>query len=200
MRTFCLMSLLTCLLLLCLAIGAPPAMSAPIPYRIDFSTQNGIAPSWGSFKFDALTATFTNFTVQWDSLSFDFTSIANDPGSMPSLGGCLDGATGALAVFYAFTQCPGGGILGAWSAQVQGPDYGFFFNAGGDVSFIGVDVTPPADWPSADNANGWYSVTAVPEPGSSTLTLIGIGLVMRKQIAAGLRRAIRTKRSLLARR
>ena len=56
------------------------AMASPIPYNITFTTTAGIAPTAGSFTYDAaapLASRFTNFTVSWDNILFNFTSVAN---------------------------------------------------------------------------------------------------------------------------
>ena len=63
---------------LALAFAAmQPGMAAPITYNINFTTTSGIAPTSGSFTYDAATTTFTAFTVLWNSATINFTSAAN---------------------------------------------------------------------------------------------------------------------------
>ena len=58
---------------------AMSALASPITYNIIFPG-GGFAPTSGSFTYDAsapLASRFTNFTVSWDGLLFDFTNTAN---------------------------------------------------------------------------------------------------------------------------
>ena len=72
------------LLLFLSCIGAVPAAhSAPIQYNLIFSGTNipigTNIPTSGSFVFDAVTNTFSDFSIVWNTLTFDLTGSANSP-------------------------------------------------------------------------------------------------------------------------
>jgi hypothetical protein len=71
--------------------AAGAAQAAPILFDIHFTnTVGSITPS-GSFTYDSTTQTFSNFVVDFDGLSFDFTTSANAPASFGLCGGSISG-------------------------------------------------------------------------------------------------------------
>lgn len=56
---------------------AAPVTAAPITYLIDFQLRTGSALPSGRFTYDAGTTTFSDFLIEWDSINFDFTALAN---------------------------------------------------------------------------------------------------------------------------
>jgi hypothetical protein len=86
-------------------IGALPAYSQTAHYAIEFtSTSTGAPTATGSFDYDNTTSLFSNFTVVWDSITYDLTDDANAPSTTTPLF-CTGGYTGAAASFYFLTQC-----------------------------------------------------------------------------------------------
>ena len=183
---------------LSLTIGGLSAWAGPVSYTIDFTTASGVAPTSGSFDFDATSSTFTDFMVDWHGIAFDFTASANSPTFSPASATCLHGASGALAAFYELTQCVGPAGDAPWGVRpISMAPYQDFhlYQAGGGYLMESTEGTS-----SFDMASGTYSVAATPaaptpEPGSFALTLIGVGLAMRKRIVTGLRLATRHFRS-----
>ena len=90
---------------LALAFAAmQPGMAAPLAYNINFTTTSGTAPTSGGFTYDAMTTTFSAFTVVWNTITFDFTSTANSPMNMPIIP-C--NGTGPSAAFALLTKSDG---------------------------------------------------------------------------------------------
>ena len=174
-----------CMIALLLALGALPALAAPLYYTIDstiLSTHDIYTPMTGSFNYDpTLTDSFTNFTVAWDGITFDLTSSANNP-TLDAASTCISGSTGAAATF-AFLNCANGA---AWyAAKDTTTDLGF-------VALIGRDTPGGANTaiiqagPSPSGSNiadsGTFTIAqVVPEPRSYALVLIGFCVAMGKR-------------------
>jgi hypothetical protein len=177
-----------------LAFGALPAVATSVYYTIDStvsSTHFVDTALTGSFYYDpTITNSFFDFTVAWDGINFDLTSGANNP-TLGAASTCVGGSTGAAATF-AFLTCSTYG--GAWfAAEDTVTDLGFVALFGRDT-LGGANTatfqagTSPGPSNIADSGDLITTTTgAVPEPGTYALTLIGLGLVMRKRIATGLR-------------
>jgi hypothetical protein len=171
--------------------AASLATASPITYNIDFTTTSGLAPTSGSFTYDAATTTFSNFIVDWDTISFsDLTTIANTEG-----GTCgASPSSPANAFLFLDTGCGG---TRAWTASV-GPESPFlefasFFFTGteGEIDPDGFSIV--SSQPLID-AGGSFTIspaTAVPEPASAGM--FGLGF-------AGLLIAFRCYRARVRRR
>jgi hypothetical protein len=179
------------LILITLVAAGSIATASPITYDINFTTALGLAPTSGSFTYDASTTTFSNFSVVWDTISFsDFTIIANTEGG--SCGGSPSSA--ANAFLFLDTGCGG---TRAWTASV-GPESPFlefasFFFTGteGEIDPDGFSIV--SSQPLID-AGGSFTIspaTAVPEPASAGM--FGLGF-------AGLLIAFRCYRARVRRR
>jgi hypothetical protein len=171
---------------LLLFIGAYPALASPVSYTIDgtVSSTHGVSASLtGSFTYDSsITDSFSFFTTDWDGFNFDLTDSANNP-TLGAASTCIGGSTGPAATF-AFLNC---GYAGAWFADEDlttslpfavliGRD-----TSGGANTATVQDGTLPGASNIADSGDLSIAQTA-PEPGTTALLLIGLGLVMRKRI------------------
>jgi hypothetical protein len=175
----------TCMITLLLALGAIPALAAPLYYTIDstiLSTHDIYAPMTGSFDYDpTLTDSFTNFTVGWDGLTFDLTASANNP-TLYAASTCIGGATGAAATF-AFLNCGNGA---AWyAAEDTTTGIGFVTLIGRDTPG-GANTATIQAGPSLSDSNiadsGTFTIAqAVPEPRSYALMLIGLCVLTGKR-------------------
>jgi hypothetical protein len=178
--------------LLIAAIGAPNAIADTLTsYTITF-TGTGILPTSGSFTYDSTVPNFTNFVVVWSSVPIDLTASANAPAIGTPLNSCFTSSSGASATFSLLTNC------------ATDPNAGWFaLNTTGTPEFVFEDCTVPAtECPNSEltdisaiipgvyiplfSAGGYggFTVSAVPEPGTLSLTLLGILLlvvVMRKR-------------------
>ena len=174
-----------------------------------YSTYTGPDPT-GSFMYDNTTDTFSDFDVKWDTVTFDFTSIANSI-VQTTLEGSLN--TPGTAFFDALTT----GTTAAWCAGEQNnvhaqsgcngsSGFAFYFDTGVDGLNPTVDGLSGPFTGIGENEYGTYTVktvdvtpaapSAVPEPSTYGLMMSGVGLMMmmRKRIATGLRQATRTNR------
>ena len=73
-----------------------------------FPNVGTVAPTAGSFTYDADTTTFTAFSVIWDGFTFNLAGAANNPQfphGPPTLLACLTGLTGGAATFALLTTC-----------------------------------------------------------------------------------------------
>ena len=71
------------------------------------TANSGTAPTGGSFTYDSAAATnpFSNFTVNWTTITFDLTAQANQ-GPFNSGTSCVpSGAAGSFAVLQGLTSC-----------------------------------------------------------------------------------------------
>ena len=92
-----------------IGIGTAVTNASPITYDINFTlTQGSPNATSGTFTYDASQPTgsqFTNFIVQWDTLTFDLTSAANDPTELGT--GCTAGANSStfFALLSGTAEC-----------------------------------------------------------------------------------------------
>lgn len=172
--------------------AAASATAAPILYTINFTTTLGLAPTGGQFSYDAPTATFTNFTVTWNTIVYDLTSMANSGGGSVT-GLCVSAPPGAQA--FANLTDPSCGTVpgqpGLWTASSSIQSFHSTFNLSPQVccpsdywflSEPGLAGPPPATF-----SEGTFQVTAVPEPSTIAMLLGGAALV-----------ALRRKHSMLS--
>jgi len=185
--------------LLITALGSTSAHADAITnYTITFTTTSGSpAPTSGSFTYDSTTPAFSNFLVTWDGGTFDLTASANSPVLVGT--GCTGEASTPAYGFDIMSQTLGGCSV---SYQWQSTTFinpRFFFDVGltaspGIQDYIGGSI--PSSLTAAGSSGDWTisAVTATPEPGTSVLTLSGLGLlgllvVMRKRNSLGHRQA-----------
>jgi len=154
-----------------------------------FPNVGTVAPTAGSFTYDADTSTFTAFSVTWAGFTFDLTGPANNPqfphGS-PTLLACLTGLAGGAASFALLTTCvpppSSSNCVASWSGKTNpGPNtfagFGFAMVCPGETLIeFGADVFGGVA-PTTFSAGGGYAVGSVaPAPEPATLALIGLGL------------------------
>src|SRR5665213_2302814 len=87
-----------CTAVFLIATCGASAVLADTTYDVDF-LGDGTLPTQGSFTYDSVVPSFSNFTVTWNGVLFDLTASANAPMLNPPDPSCLGGATGAAATF-----------------------------------------------------------------------------------------------------
>jgi tetratricopeptide (TPR) repeat protein len=196
-------SKLTCLVLLAAATAIPNTAAAnAIGYEINFTLASGSpAPASGSFSYDPdFPGTFSDFTVIWDSFTFDESHSANEPNHGP---GCLGveclGAYGYLLMTQTLTASS---LAYQWEASAfpaNTPQFAFAaYQLPNSFARIMGTAGLQIPTPNAALAAGGWTVTPVtapiPEPGTIGLTLVGLGALVRKRIVPAIRKATRTSR------
>jgi len=170
--------------LLFAASFAQPAF-ADGTYIITFTT-TGTPDATGSFTYTA--GVFSGFDVTWNASTFDFTTAANDEANT-SIVGCPS------AGFFAYLSAAGCGESPSWGADALEPVPVFGFNASpatGDCCAVAARPGAGRIFTSVDGSFTIAPATAMPEPSSSALMLVGgvFLFVMRKPIGRGLPQAI----------
>jgi hypothetical protein len=171
-------------LVFALCFAAPNANADSITdVTINFTVKSGSLTPTGSFLFDNTTSAFTSFTVDFDGLAFDLTTLANALSAL-TLQGC------ASPGFLAYLEANGCGASPSWIAGTSGTSgtiEGFFFSD--TATDFGENVAIPGGAPTV-GAIGTFTTgpSNVPEPSSLALMLSGVGLVfgMRKRWTSGL--------------
>ncbi len=147
-------------------IGAFPAYGQATQYTIVFKPTAGSPVPTGSFSYIPANApdSFSNFLVQWDGLTFDFTSVANTAGAAQIFNHpiCADGLTGGAATFYLLTQCPQAG----WSANGMPGASGFTFGQSdtGGANLFNLTATTTNPPTTAASARGSFGSSVFPGP------------------------------------
>jgi hypothetical protein len=178
-----------------LALGAVPAVAAPVYYSIAFTlTSSSPLPTSGSFYYDSSTSTFTSFDVTWDGDSFDLTASANATVFYVTTDPCYSGATnGAQDIFLLLTACSSDANPTYYTGSPQWYGDNNLIPAG--YTAFGFETTPVLNQVTAGyyfgtgspvQALGGFEASA-PEPGTWALTLIGLGWALRKRLASGLK-------------
>jgi hypothetical protein len=202
--------------ILLMAAFGPPAAMADLTdlttYTINF-TGTGTLPTAGSFTYDPDTATFTAFTVTWDTFTFDLTSSANAPTAFPAYPVCIGSGTGGAAAFALLSgQCnppssPNG--VTDWSARYVFPSNGGISFQSVTSEFLGggcpctefqvVEFQLLQGGPNPVFGHGSWTLTAspasVPEPSTLILlltALVSVAFGARKRIARGCRQTTGT--------
>jgi len=181
-----------------------PAANADILYDINFSGGSTL-PTAGSFTYDAVTSTFSGFSITFDTVDFDLTSSANSPGTFGAgFPACIGALTGGAATFAMLSgECDGAASEStSWSGEVMPGSFASF-------QFLTVDNVPIGfDFPQlfisangdATDVQGQYSVSgngtwtivvATPEPSTAMWTtgLVALGIAIRKRVASQRRSA-----------
>lgn len=182
------------LIVACSTIFASIASATPVQYQITFAMQYGIAPTSGSFFYDASASPgsrFTSFVVVWNSMPFNFTFFANQPYIQTTGGSCTDDA------FVFLINSSGCSTHSTWQGQtpfwIAGTDP-FGGTAGSQFRDENETVTDTIAIvavynPSIDTvaeARGTFVVSPVsepvPEPGSLFLVIFAVGTVSVSRI------------------
>ncbi len=113
-------TLLTALLALMIAPNVHADLTTT--YTIHFSlVGGGPLPTSGSFVYDSTTNQFLSFTVQWNGLTYDLTSSANNP-QIEEPPPCIGGTTGPQATLALMTVCGAEGYdVASWVAVYGAP-------------------------------------------------------------------------------
>jgi hypothetical protein len=155
---------------------AAPATAAPIPYLIDFQLTSGSALPSGRFTYDAGTTTFSDFVVEWDSIHFDFTALANGGpefvAAAPGVCGLPAGPAGSFALLSGQDTCSDRQEFSG--ARLFGGGDFVFRTSQSLVGLVRLQVAGVAA-PSGNNDSfGTFRITPVPEPAAGVL--FGLGL------------------------
>jgi PEP-CTERM motif-containing protein len=173
-------------MLLLATISAVPASATLITYEIDFeaaSIGSGPTPT-GTFTWDTSTDMFTSFMVSWDGNTFNLLSEANAP-YINGTDACSGYSTSSPSASYAlfFSPCTGSSISTNtyWGATTTGPMLAISDNRTSSTDYTCID-SGGGTCVETFQAEGLISgVTAIPEPSSWALALIGLGWVVRKR-------------------
>lgn len=179
---------------LLLGLVSVSASAAPTTYTINFS--GGSPTPSGSFTYDSSTQTFTNFLITWNSIVFNFTTLANADPNLYLYGACnVANGLDPADLFAALNGSPSCGSR-SWSSfrNSGSPVHDEFMFFGEplviDYFALSVHITPPSS-PRAPLAfaSGSFSISPtqqVPEP--SCLLLMSTGgvlLALRRRRAPG---------------
>ncbi|MCV2360004.1 PEP-CTERM sorting domain-containing protein [Paucibacter sp. TC2R-5] len=166
-----------------LLIAPFAAEAAPQNYAIQFTvTQGSIAPTAGSFTYDAGVG-FSAFTVVWNGVTVDLTATSNKPQLYTTAGGYFLG-TAADSFALLSNTLPQPRSYTNWAAYnfSSGTFFGFASGAGTPgvsesmVSFREVRPVIGVD-PTSQVQSGAFTITAVPEPQTYAMLLAGLGLM-----------------------
>lgn len=175
-------------MLLLAAISAVPASATLITYEIDFSAASiGSGPTpTGTFTWNTSTDMFTSFMVSWNGHNFNLLSSANAPFVSPTdpCSGATSNPGSPSDTFALFSSSPGcaGGSINTntyWAATSSA--FAISDNRVSSNDYLCIDNTASN---CAENftAEGLISgITAIPEPSSWALALVGLGWVVRKR-------------------
>ena len=178
---------------------AVPALAEPIGYDIAFTYSRysflgypgnpiafGLGLPSGSFGYDPVSEEFSNFIVTWGNASYDVTTSANSPQLATSPGtGCTSADPTQSYGFALLTQnvtgC-GGAPVFLWSGLYYGTGSStFLFINEVEIAPLTVlnDEIGGADTSVSDPsvyyeiAEGSWSLTDLPEPGTLVTMLLG---------------------------
>jgi hypothetical protein len=179
-------------LLLVVSTFAPSVFGTPIDYNINFAATTGVAPTSGSFTYDAAAALgsqFTNFQVNWASVSFDLTVGANAPVFNGTECGSSPTSATTFAMLNGIPQCtPSSGVI--WDGILMSPQARFAFietapgtlgpAAIGNIGFTNVPIDIPFFISSGTFTISAAEAAPAPEPSTFLLTLAFGGVLARK--------------------
>ncbi len=185
------------LLFLTLVTCSAPIWAAATTYDINFTLTSGTpAPTAGSFTYDPAVG-FSNFTVDWNGLTFDLTAAANTilVDSFVGTGCDSESSTPQYAFLVLTKDLTGCSPTYTWAAGgSSGGGLTFVFGVSdgpGSDTFRTTDPYPPDGGLFVE---GDWSLTEVqastPEPTSLALTfLAGLALAGLKRRANKMRKA-----------
>jgi hypothetical protein len=160
-----------------LTLGSLSLHAAPILYTMSFTPSFGIAPSSGSFSYDASSLTpFAAFIVNWDGENFDFTSGANDVSGLLVSGTCNTAANNPTDFFNGIN----GGCAGAGINFIQRAGAGVRLGTSPTVPNL-VQITILGLPQLSEGRSASFTISAVPEPSTFGITIVTLvsGLVLR---------------------
>jgi hypothetical protein len=160
--------------LILLSILSVPAMATTM-YTIDFTTSSGVAPTSGSFNYDA-TNGLSNFLVAWNGITYDETTSANTvPDGTPEI---VFGLARPELCFAVLSQTLSEATSYYWVATDPGGavsyNYFDFYALTSSTPVIIDGERPPTHLPFVTTGTGpTWQITAVPEPASLTMVAVG---------------------------
>jgi hypothetical protein len=192
--------------MICMAILAATfwlpmsAIAAPIDptqFNFTFTLDPSSAPAVpsGSFMIELSTFTFSNFIVTWAAIPFNLTAAANGgPNIVPGTNGtgCAGEGQNTVFAFYMLSTNLGGcAAKFVWTASNEADEDGTGLNLGvftfEAITSQGADEIRSATFTNfATNfaAEGSWTINPVanqtPEPSTISLTLVGLGALVRK--------------------
>jgi hypothetical protein len=187
------------LLFLGLAGAVASIQAGPVLYDLNFTTILTPPPTSGSFTHDssaALDSQFANFIVNWNGLSYNLTTSANNPTEAGA--GCTQAPTSAtfFALLSGTPECTPATVP-EWLGEAGA---GHFFiceenqqGAGGcDNNQTGLLIAG-SNAATGGNALGFgnLTITAVPEPSTFLVTLACGGVLFGRHYGRRKRRAAR---------
>jgi len=170
--------------LILISLAAATVNAAPITYDMVFTPTVGLTPT-GQFTYDAALSSgqFSNFIILVNSLSFDFTILANIT-APPPLGQCSP-----KSAAQTFNNLMGECGTRTYSSEPGGGYSGNFPFGLDRIAFRGLPPNPLIE--PFGTFNGTYVVTPqVPEPGTISLALCGLAAVVVAAKRRSSRRAL----------
>ena len=178
-----------------LLIGCLPAAAGPINYAINFTLTSGSPlPTSGSFTYNSLSSTFTNFDIVFSGYTLDLTVMANSYVFVPYSDPCYAGSTtGSQEMFLLLTSCSTDSTVATpvWNSEIAVEGYAFqFMGYVGNSSPLNLGLATVGGAPPPYlTAFGGFQAAATPEPGTCALLVAGLCLVTWKRIAHDARKA-----------
>jgi len=183
------------LAIVCLTLIAASTATAASSYEINFSGSNPL-PTSGTFTYDPTTATFSDFTVIWDGLTFDLTNSANNPAIGNAAPACVGSGTPGSQTFALLSGAcdgPAQEFTGWEALDDSGVSYLDFETE--IINGIYFDSLTDSGLNQGQGSTGFttgsFSITAVPEPSTTGMVICGLALVAlgsRKNFRGPMRR------------
>ena len=152
-------------------------------YNINFVPLGHALPPSGSFTYDSTNPHFTNFTVLWDSITFDLTANANAPNDVGFPPGCTGEGSAAFgfAMMSQNAVCPQAASY-QWVADTNSFMSFFEFELlqppGGVQDVFQSFLVPGTTFGGFDT--GTWTITPIPEP-RLVILLIAAALALVKR-------------------
>ena len=169
------------LAIVCLTLSAASTAMAANSYEINFSGSNPL-PTSGTFAYDPTTATFSGFTITWDSLTFDLTNAANNPAIGNAAPACVGSGTPGSQTFALLSgACDGPAqVFTGWEALDDAGVSYFEFETeiiNGIYYDSLIDAALNQGQGSTGDTRGTFSITPVPEPSTTCMFICGLAFV-----------------------
>lgn len=167
---------------LCLAalnlLSPAITLAAPITYFLSFTVTVGVAPTSGSFTYDAadLPNAFSNFNVTWSGNTYDLAFSANSYHLINPDCPAPNGPAGAFGILSGSTDCGAGRSWFALSLADLSSDLNIFTSDAAESIFLqfGIHNQPGLPGPFS---RGHFTISPLtadaPEPATVATTLIG---------------------------